>query len=265
MNWANKSVLITGAASGIGENLALELESNNADLILLDKDKEGLQKLENSLNGRNGIIQCHVCDVTEENAINRIIQDSWETMNGIDVVIANAGVGYPTPGDKPQLDRIKTIMDINFDGVVNTVVPALKLMLESNGGRLAMISSSAAFTGFKGGAAYCASKAAVLRFSESLRLDLQNHDVSVTSIHPGWVKTPMAEPYDSKVRYFEVTPEDAAKHIRKAIENRKKRYIFPWQFSLLIKSMSLLPQSLVDMGLSLMPSPEKLKIETSSH
>lgn len=256
MNWNDKSVLITGAASGIGRNLAQELAGAGAGLSLIDVDRDGLEELHRGLSLPAGDTLIETVDVTDESAVESVVKRTDEELDGLDVVVANAGLGYPTPATEFSLERSKRLLDVNVNGVVNTVVPAIDRMVENGQGHVVIVSSVAAFVNFKGGASYCASKSGVLRLAEGLRLDLRETDVDVTTIHPGWVKTKMTEVLDEDLRMFEISAERAAENIRRAIENNKRKAIFPWQARLLVGLLKFVPDPLVDFVLSKLPGAE---------
>lgn len=256
MNWNESVALITGASSGIGRAVAKELSSEGAQLTLIDINEDGLSETKNLPEIDSNNTMTLEADVTNEKAMADAIDQTVDRFGTIDLSFANAGLGYPTAGDELELDSVKRLLEVNVDGVLNTLAPCIEVMKDNNSGHLAITSSAAAFRGIPGGAAYCASKAAVLRLGESLRYDLEDHGINVTTIHPGWIKTPMTSPFEETLKFGEITAQEAAEHIRYAVENRKTRYVFPWQMALTIRLMKFLPESLIDYVLSLAPSPE---------
>lgn len=261
MNWTDTSVLITGAASGIGRALAKELDGTGAKLSLVDLDEDALGTLEEELGVSSEERLIRTADVTDEDAMQSVVEETERKLGGPGVVVANAGLGYPTPADNFSLPRAKRLLDVNLNGVVNTVIPAIDRMVANDSGRVVIVSSVAAFVNFKGGASYCASKAGVLRLAEGLRLDLRDENVGVTTIHPGWVETEMTRPYERDLRLFEVSPRKAAGYIRRGIEREKRQVIFPWQARLMVGLLEFVPDALVDFLLAKLPGPEEFTKE----
>lgn len=254
VNWTDKTVLITGAASGIGAALSRELADHGASLALMDVDEGRLAALVDEISRPGNAVLDLEVDVTDEEDVAKGYDRVRSELGGADMVVANAGVGFTTPATEMSPKDFKTIMDVNVQGVVNTIQPGLQDMLESDReGRIVIISSVLAFTALKGGAGYCASKAAVLRLGESLRLDLKDEPVSVTTIHPGWVETDMTREYSEKMRVFEITPETAAQKIRMAVEDGRDRAIFPWPMKFLFMVMDWLPGGILDWVRSKIP------------
>lgn len=258
MSWSNKSVLITGAASGIGRALTHELAREGARLSLVDLERAALDELESELDYPDSHCLLTEADVTDESAMETVVDRTDEHFDGLDVVVANAGLGYPTPATDFSLSRAKRLLDVNLNGVVNTAVPAIDRMLVNGSGHVVVVSSVAAFVNFKGGASYCASKAGVLRLADSWRLDLAEEDIDVTTIHPGWVETDMTDPLDEDLRMFEISADEAATHIRTAIENNKRKAIFPWQARLLVGLINFVPDAVLEAVLSMTPGSEEL-------
>lgn len=256
MNWNREVVLITGAASGIGRSISQLLSKNGASLSLVDIDKEGLMKTIESSEIRADHVLPIEADVTNESSMNDAIKKTINEFGHLTTTIANAGVGYPTPADKMDLNQVKQMLDINLRGVLNTLVPSIDHMIEQERGHLVIVSSSAAFRGIPGAGTYSATKAGVLRLGESFRHDLQSYNINITTIHPGWIETPMTKPFLDKIKLNEISSEKAASHIKFAIENEKKRYIFPWQMRVIVKLMNIIPETLINLSLNLMPNPE---------
>lgn len=257
MNWSDKTVLLTGAASGIGRALAQELADRNARLSLVDVDGDGLDSLTDSLSVPGEDLLVSQASVTQEETMESVVEQTERELDGIDVVVANAGLGYITPAADGSLSRTKQLLEVNLTGVTNTVVPALNSMLKTGEGHVVITSSVAAFLPTKGGASYSASKAGVLRFGESLRQDLRNEDISVTTLHPGWVRSNMTEKFDEELRMFEISAEEAAVYIRRGIEKDDGQVIFPWQARLLVALIRLLPFFIIDFVQSRVGSAEE--------
>jgi short-subunit dehydrogenase len=161
------------------------------------------------------------------------------------VLIANAGVGPTTDAKNLRAAEVAEVININLLGAVNSVTAVMPAMIERGQGQLVAISSLAAYRGLPKSAAYCASKAALSSFFESLRLDLRGTGVDVTIIHPGFIKTDLTEGRHAQMPYL-MELQDAMLKIVQAIEARKKSYAFPWQLAGIVRGAMLLPISLYD-------------------
>ena len=184
-------------------------------------------------------------DVREAEAV-RAAADKLRTKFGrVDVLIANAGIVPTTHAADLRPDDVADVMSTNINGVVNSVTAVLPEMIEKGSGQLVAISSLAAYRGLPKSAAYCASKAAVSAFFESLRVDLRGTGVDVTIIHPGFIKTPVTSGRSAKMPFL-MELDDAIKKILRAIETRKKSYAFPWQLATIVRAGMLMPIPLYD-------------------
>lgn len=184
-----KAVLITGAASGIGADLALRLAEQGARLALIDRDTEALQVVGLKLGGR------HVCinaDVTDEAAMSDAVARATESLGELDVVVANAGVlGTPTPTPAVSTVDFRHILDVNVLGVHNTIRPALASVTKQRGS-IVVVASVAALLPTPFIAPYVASKHAVEGYARSLRIELSATGVHVGIAYFGVIDTPMA-------------------------------------------------------------------------
>jgi len=163
----------------------------------------------------------------------------------IDVLVANAGTGGTTDGRDLQAQEVAEVIGINVVGAVNSVAAVLPLMLKKGSGQLVAISSLAGYRGLPKSAAYCASKAALSTFFESLRLDLKGTGLDVTIIHPGFIKTPLTAGRHAKMPYL-MELDDAVRKIVRAIEKRRKAYAFPWQLATIVRAGLLMPIAMYD-------------------
>jgi NAD(P)-dependent dehydrogenase (short-subunit alcohol dehydrogenase family) len=183
-----KVVLITGAANGIGAEVACQLHEKGARLVLTDLDTEQLAKVSSRL-GDSRVLAV-VADVRDLSAMQAAVDSGVERFGHIDIVVANAGIA--TYGSVRQVDPLafKTLMDVNVVGVFNTVRAALPSVVNRHGYML-IVSSGAAYTTFPGTAPYAASKAAVEHFANTFRLEVAHLGVQVGSAHMSWIDTPL--------------------------------------------------------------------------
>ncbi len=245
MNWNNKTVFITGASSGIGEALAVELAKRGANLGLLARREDMLKELVAKAEANGGKSIALPADVTDANAVKDAAEKLKEQLGRIDVLIANAGIGGITDTRKIDAEYITKIININLIGAINSVAAVVPVMLEQRSGHIVAVSSLAGYRGLKKSSAYCASKAGMSAFFESVRLDLAGTGIDVSIIHPGFIKTPLTSGRDNKMPFL-MELKDGTNKILSAIEKRKKSYAFPLPLALFARLGMILPTSLYD-------------------
>lgn len=239
--FTNQVAVITGASSGIGWSLAKLLAAEGCKVGLLARRREALETLAKEI-GANAVIA--PADVGDRDQTLAAIRQVVDQLGPVDLLIANAGFGIETQYDPVNSVDIENMMRVNFLGVVYAIEAVLPAMLQRRQGHLAAVSSLAAYKGMPGKSGYCASKAAINVYLEGLRLQLRGKGVGVTTICPGWVKTPMTakNPFPMP---FMVESDDAARRILNAIRRGKKVYNFPWATTFLTKLASWLPDWIV--------------------
>jgi short-subunit dehydrogenase len=244
-NWSGKIVLITGASSGIGRSLSIEIGKRGATLGLLARRSSELEEIAHEVDKYGVRVLMYPVDVTSKDDVNAAAKDLQDKTGSIDVLIANAGMGAHTPGKSLNRDDCVRVIDVNLIGAINSVTAVLPGMVQRQSGHLVAISSLAAYRGLPGSSAYCASKAAMSSFFESLRLDLHKFNIDVTIIHPGYIKTDLTKDGWHRMPFL-MELDDATRLILKAIEGRKTSYAFPWQLASLVRFARFLPDSLYD-------------------
>ena len=243
--WTNKVVMITGASSGLGRGLALEIAARGAHLGLLARREDLLNEIVNEARKRNVNAVAATADVRDAKAVREAADRFRSELGPIDVLIANAGIGTSDHAVRLTPEHAANVIGINVLGAVNSVAAVLPEMVERNHGRLVAISSLAAYRGLAKSAAYCASKAALSAYFESLRIDLRHTGVGVTIIHPGFIKTALTAGREAKMPYL-MELEDGVKKIVGAIEREKKIYAFPWQLATIVRASMLMPVGMYD-------------------
>ena len=244
-DWSSKVVFVTGASSGIGRALAVELGKRGAAVGLLARRAETLREIVSNVEDAGGRAFALTADVRDAEAVRAAAQQLRERFGHIDVLVANAGVGATTHAAGLHAAEVADVININVMGAVNSVTAVLPEMVTRGSGHLVAISSLAAYRGLPKSGAYCASKAALSAFFESLRLDLRSTGINVTIIHPGFIKTPLTEGKHAKMPFL-MELDDATQKIIRAIETRRKSYAFPWQIAGIVRLGMLLPNSLYD-------------------
>jgi|TARA_R110002020_G_scaffold30237_1_gene95266 hypothetical protein len=199
MDIKNKTVIITGASSGIGEATALKLSKEGANVVLTARREERLQELKSKIEKEGGKAIVVAGDVTNKNDWQHLQKEAKDTFGSIDVLVNNAGLMPLSYVKNLHTDEWDTMVDVNIKGVLNGVSAVLPTMIEQKQGHIINISSVAAYKYFPGGAIYCATKSAVKMFSEGLRQELApNYGINVTSIEPGAVDTELMETITDK-------------------------------------------------------------------
>jgi len=248
MDWSNKVVLVTGASSGIGRGLALELARRGAKLGLVARRNELLQEIaaEISSENKNTIdVLLLPADVNDADALRQAAQQLSLGFGRIDMLIANAGTGVTNPADEFDAAQLSAVINVNVIGAANSVAAVLPEMILRASGHLVVISSLAAYRGLPKSAAYCASKAAVSAMFESFRLDLEPRGIDVTIIHPGFIKTPLTAGRKARLPWL-MEVDLAVTKILRAIEKRKKSYAFPWQLATIVRAGMIMPAFMYD-------------------
>ena len=243
--WTNKTVLITGASSGIGKGLALEIAARGGRLGLLARREDLLKEVVEQISAKNGTAIAVGADVRDASAVRAAADRIRAELGPIDVMIANAGIGTTNHASQLNPEQVAEVMNINVLGAVNTVAAVAPEMLERKSGQLVAISSLAGYRGLAKSAAYSASKAALSSFFESLRIDLRHTGVTVTVIYPGFIKTPLTAGRAAKMPYL-MEFDDAVKKIVNAIEKGKRSYAFPWQLATIVRSSLVMPAAMYD-------------------
>jgi short-subunit dehydrogenase len=243
--WTNKVVFITGASSGIGKGVALEIAARGAHLGLLARREELLNEIVDEARAKGVKAIAVTADVRDAKAVREAADRVRRELGPIDILIANAGIGTSDHALRLTPEHAANVISINVLGAVNSVAAVLAEMMERKQGRLVAISSLAAYRGLAKSAAYCASKAAVSSYFESLRIDLRDSGVGVTIIHPGFIKTPLTAGREAKMPYL-MELDDGVKKIVLAIEREKKSYAFPWQLATIVRAGLIMPTAMYD-------------------
>lgn len=237
--------MITGASSGIGKGLALDLASRGAKLGLIARRLNLLDEIVNVVRLRGKKAYAIAADVRDADAMGSAADRIRAQLGPIDILIANAGIG--TSSHISQLDpvHVANVISINVLGAANSVAAVVPQMIERGKGQLVAISSLAAYRGLPKSAAYCASKAALSAYFESVRIDLRGTGVDVTIIHPGFIKTALTAGREAKMPYL-MELDDAIPKFVSAIEKRKKIVAFPWQLATVVRAGRLMPVFMYD-------------------
>jgi short-subunit dehydrogenase len=255
-----RSVLITGASSGIGRALALALAGSGVTLHLSGRDAVRLAEIAAACRARGAAVREMVLDVRDAAAM-----ADWITGAGaLDLVVANAGISAGTVDGSPEsATQARTIFATNLDGTLNTVLPAMAAMAKqlpgSDGvrGRIAAIASIAAFLPVPGAASYCASKAAIDAWTVAAARGARRRGVLLTSVCPGYVRTAMTAANRFRMPGL-MDADRAAEIILRGIAAGRVRVAFPWWMAGVARVVGLLPPRVIGTILARQPGKASL-------
>jgi short-subunit dehydrogenase len=239
-----RSIFITGASSGLGRGLALHYAKDGATVHAAARREQEIEIL--AREAPPGHVIPVVLDVTDPVRLVQAIRDAEAASGGaLDLVIANAGTGAPTNARKMDWAKVRKILDVNVTAACVTIASALPAMVTRNTGQVVAISSLAAFRGMPGNAAYCASKAALHIFMESIRVDLRGTGVVATTIYPGFVKTELTAKNKFRMPFL-MELDDAVEVMVKGIARKKATIAYPLPMAAAARGLSVLPRALYE-------------------
>jgi NADP-dependent 3-hydroxy acid dehydrogenase YdfG len=243
------SILLTGAAGGIGTALAKAYAAPGVHLFLGDIEADPLESLASQCRSLGAQVWGTQVDVTNREAMAAWITKSHQ-IQPLDLVIALAGIYCGTFSREETPEETRAVFGVNLDGMLNTVEPAIPLFRQQGKGQIALTSSLAGIRGFPVAPSYCSTKAAIRVYGEGLRARLQRENILVAVINPAFVKSPMtaANPYPMP---FLVSAEKAAQIIKQKLAKGKARICFPWPFAVGTFILSLVPPSWIDKAIKL--------------
>jgi short-subunit dehydrogenase len=246
----DNTVLITGAASGIGRSLCFRLSEQGASLALIDRDAAGLRDLARDLDQAQVRFAVAVADVRDRPGLTQAVDALVRELGPIDILVASAGVCGISVVDDLQVEQVEEILEVNFLGVVYAIDCLLPSMLLRKTGHIVGIASLAAIYGLPLEEAYNASKAALSSYLEGLRPALRRRGIAVTTVLPGFVDTPMLEGLTASMGIRRplgtIALATATAKITRAILHRHRVCCFPWTTALLVRGARLLPAIAVD-------------------
>jgi short-subunit dehydrogenase len=260
----NRTVIVTGAASGMGRALCYCLSREGARLGLVDRNEKGVRAVADDLSSQGVSCLWAVADVRRRKEIDVAINTLAVQLGPVDVLVASAGVLELWPADELMVDQVEETMQVNFLGVVYAINAVLPAMLMRGSGHIVGMASLVASRGIPYEAAYGASKAALGNYLESLRPGLRQRGIAVTTVYPGFVSTPLLEGATARLECRSpllralqainllgflsgvVTPEAAARKITRAIIRRRRVLSFPLSTRIFTRLGYLLPAAIYD-------------------
>lgn len=242
-----KTILITGASSGIGAGMAREFAQKGYNLAVCARRLERLETLKQELESKYGVkVSCKVLDVTNYDQVFQVFREFRQEFGTIDRVIVNAGVGDGRRIGNGKFEINRATVETNFISALAQSEAAVEIFREQKFGHLVMISSMSAIRGMpKHLTAYGASKAAVAHLAEGIRAELIDTDIKVSTIFPGYIRTEINE--GAKKLPFEVDEKTGSHLLAKAIEKEPvKAYVPQWPWLPLGLVMKVLPLKIVN-------------------
>lgn len=258
-NAAPHHIAITGASAGLGRALALAYAAPGVVLGLIGRDEKRLEESASACRAKGAIVKTGLIDVRNAQAMQSWLHQFDDT-HPIDLLIANAGAAstLASAQDWEELERTAAIVDTNFYGAMHAVLPVIARMRPRRSGQIALISSLAALRGMAISPAYCASKAAIKAYGDSVRPILSRDGIRVSIVLPGFVKTAMSDVFPGD-KPFLWSADKAAQHIQHKLKAGRAEIAFPGLLAFGMRLLPLLPAVMADAilgGLSYLPREE---------
>jgi len=239
-----RSILITGASSGIGEALAMAYAGPGISLALTGRDDGRLEAVAGACRQRAARVHAKIIEVADREAMARWI-DEVDRVAPVDLAIANAGIGVGTTDGFETEEQTRSVFGVNLGGTLNTVLPLIPKLVARRRGQIALVSSLASFRGFPGSPTYCGSKAALRVWGEGLRGDLQTCGVEVSVICPGFVASRITARNEFPMPFL-ISAERAAAIVKRGLARNRGRIAFPFPMYFAIWLLGTLPPLLTD-------------------
>lgn len=242
---SGKSVLITGASSGIGYTVARRLAAENCRIALLARTTEKLEEFAAQYsNDKNSILPL-TCDVSKKEDVFSATEIVLKEFGGIDIAILNAGTSHRIDVENFSSDKGEEILSANLTGKFYFLEKLIPCFIQKRSGMIVGVSSLADVRGFPRSAFYNASKAAFSKLLESIRIELKSYGIKVITVRPGFVKTPMTDKNEFHMPFL-MDVEKAADIIISGIKKEKRIIQFPLPTVISTKIIELMPQSMFE-------------------
>lgn len=240
-----KTAFITGASSGIGRALAVELGAKGAHVAIAARREGELEAVAEEIRSRGGRALPIVLDVARVEDVEEAVARADRELGSLDLVVANAGISRPIAAPLLSSKSVVDLLDINVRGAITTLTSAIPVMVSQQKGHLVGVTSLAGRRGLPGYGAYSASKAALSTFLETLRVELGPLGIRVTDVMPGFVDTPLVKKGLHALPFM--WPVDkAARHIVRRLERAPAVISFPLPLALLMNLAAALPRFVYD-------------------
>jgi short-subunit dehydrogenase len=236
-------IWITGASDGIGKAVALAYLLDGHSVVGTGRSADKLTALELEAAPLPGQFRGLAADVADKVAMALAWQQAKDATGLPDILILNAGTHFETPVEAFSVDDHRTIMDVNYFGVLNSLEPLLGDLMVRGHGQVAIVSSLAGYRGLPPASAYGASKAALINFTETFQPELARHNIDLRLVNPGFVETPLTD-QNSFPMPFLISAEKAAERLIKGLDGKRFEITFPRRFAFVMKLLRILPYGL---------------------
>lgn len=240
MDFKNRIILITGASSGIGKELALLLSKERCKLVLIARRIEILNELKREIENNGSELFTIKCDVTDKAQVKNTVESVIKKFDHIDGAILNSGVSLNQSFANFNSSIAEQTFAVNYFGIVHFLNEILPLLKKQRSGFVAGVSSLADARGFPVSGFYCSSKAAVTSLLESLKAEYKPFNVKIISVHPGFIKTPMTDKNEFPMPFL-MDVKKAGKLIIDNLKKEKSVIRFPWQMAFITSLLKRIP------------------------
>ena len=247
MDFQGKVVVVTGASSGIGKATSIDFAKEGAQVVCVSRNGEKIKKVVDEIKSFNGKSIGVTCDVSSHALVKRMVDKVYEQFGRVDVLVNCAGFGIYKSLKDHSIDEMEELMKTNYFGTVYTTKEVLPIMENQGTGHIVNIASMAGKLSFPNYSAYCASKFAVVGFTQSLRIELEQKNIGVSLICPAGAKTnfydhPSFEGHPHKTDPESMlNPHDVSRTIIDAVKSNKAEVHLPWTENVILAGKGAFP------------------------
>ena len=258
MKIAGEVALVTGSSSGLGAEMARQLGRMGLKVGLTARRVSDLESVAATIRSEGGTAFVAAADAADPAALRSAINAIVEGIGPVDLLIANAGLGISTMARDFSAEAFDRMLRVNLSGAAHAIEAVLPRMIRERRGQIVGISSLAAFRGLPGTSGYSATKAGLSTLLEWLRPELRRSGIAVTTVHPGYVRTPMTAG-SSRIQPLIMDVETAVRIILRGVAARQSRVDFPWRMAAFLGLVRSLPDWVYDrLAARLVLGPETL-------
>lgn len=243
----DKTIFLTGASSGIGKAIALELGVCGARIGFVARRKQLLDDVAEQIKKSGSDVLALAADVADKAQIKKAADSVKQKFGAVDILIANAGVGGHMKAENFSSETFENVFAVNFMGVIYCIEAVLPDMLKRGSGHISAVSSLAGWRGLPDNGAYSSSKSALTTVLESLRNELRPKGIAVSAISPGFVRTEMTDKDGGEKLPFLIEAGDAARRILAGLAKKQRDIAFPFPTASAMRLAKFLPDAVWDM------------------